>query len=94
MQTKAAERMRRMRARHKAGAAVEPLLFERSDWQLFTDPRTLPQKAGCEPQQIGRVLLKELTDNALDSGAGEVSVDGDSASCVVSDNGPGSTALR
>ena len=97
MQTKAAERMRRMRARRKAGGAVGNILFERSDWRLFTDPRTLPQKAGCEPDQIGRVILKELVDNALDTGAAEVCLDGDDASCVVSDNGPGldrDTVLR
>jgi hypothetical protein len=97
MQTKAAERMRRMRARRKAGGTVGNILFERSDWRLFTDPRTLPQKAGCEPDQIGRVILKELVDNALDTGAAEVRLDGDDASCVVSDNGPGldrDTVLR
>jgi len=97
MQTKAAERMRRMRARRKAGGAVGNILFERSDWRLFTDPRTLPQKAGREPDQIGCVILKELVDNALDTGAAEVRLDGDDTSCVVSDNGPGldaATVLR
>jgi hypothetical protein len=96
MQTKAAERMRRMRARRKAGDAVG-ILFERSDWRLFTDPRTLPQKAGSEPDQIGRVILKELVDNALDADAAEVRLEGDEASCVVSDHGPGldrDTVLR
>src|SRR5215469_4415126 len=88
MATAAAARMRRMRERKKAAAAASPILFERSDWQLFCDPRTLPQKAGCEPGQIGRVMLKEIVDNALDD-ADEVSLDGDDSSCVVTDNGPG-----
>jgi hypothetical protein len=88
MATSAADRMRRMRERRRAHDTA-PLLFERSDWKLFLDPHTLPQKAGCEPNQIGRALLKELTDNALDSGAGEVTVTGDARHCTVTDNGPG-----
>ena len=43
----AAERMRRMRARKKE-AVASPILYERPDWRLFLDKRTLPQKAGCE----------------------------------------------
>lgn len=60
--TSAAERKARQRARHRA------LLYERSDWQLFLDPATLPQKAGCHPINLRRVVLKELVDNELDSG--------------------------
>src|SRR6516225_6980464 len=88
MQTPAAERMRRMRARRKAQPSA-PILYERADWKLFLDPQTLPQKAGCEPDQIGRVVIKELVDNGLDSGASEVTLSGDERSCTVSDNGPG-----
>ena len=53
------------------------------------DPRTLPQKAGCEPRQLGRIVAKELVDNALDAGADGVRVDGDLTRIVVRDNGPG-----
>ena len=88
MQTPAAERMRRMRARRKAQPSG-PILYQRADWQLFLDPQTLPQKAGCEPNQIGRVIIKELVDNALDSGASEVTLSGDARHCTVADNGPG-----
>jgi len=84
----AAERMRRMRARKKA-AAASPILYERPDWRLFIDKRTLPQKAGCEPWQLGRAVLKELVDNALDAGAGNVTLTGDATHCIVSDDGPG-----
>ena len=87
MQT-AAERMRRYRAR-KAQKVVEPILYERADWRLFIDPATLPQKAGCGPHQIARAILKELTDNALDAGANNVTLDGDLSRCVITDDGPG-----
>ena len=76
MSTPAAERMRRMRARRKSQSSA-PILYERADWKLFLDPQSLPQKAGCEPDEIGRVLVKELCDNALDSGADKVSLTGD-----------------
>jgi hypothetical protein len=79
--------MRRLRERQKA-KANGPILFERQDWKLFVDPATLPQKAGCEPNQIGRAILKELSDNAADSG-GSVMVVGDEYRCTVADNGPG-----
>jgi len=77
-----------MRERRRA-QQIAPILYERADWKLFLDPQTLPQKAGCEPNQIGRVVLKELVDNALDCGASEVTLAGDSRRCTVSDNGPG-----
>jgi Histidine kinase-, DNA gyrase B-, and HSP90-like ATPase len=63
--------------------------YEQQDWQLFIDKRTLPQKAGCEPRQLGRVVLKELVDNALDAGASSVTLSGDATSCTVADDGPG-----
>jgi len=89
-QTAAAERMRRMRGRRRTvGTATNPILFERADWRLFVDPRTLPQKAGCEPRELGRIVAKELVDNALDAGADGVTVDGDLTRIVVRDNGPG-----
>jgi hypothetical protein len=80
----AAERKRRSRAK-----AAGPVFYSQPDWRLFLDPATLPQKAGCELHQIGRVVLKELVDNALDSGAREVTVTGDAGSCTVIDDGPG-----
>jgi len=50
------------------------LLYSRDDWQLFLDIGTLPQKAGVQPGQVRALVLKELTDNALDSGASEVTL--------------------
>jgi DNA topoisomerase VI subunit B len=57
--------------------------------KLFVDKRTLQQKAGCAPNQLGRVVLKELVDNGLDAGAGTVTLTGDATRCTVTDDGPG-----
>ena len=43
-------------------------LFTREDWRLFTSFSTLPQKAGVAREDLDRVVLKELVDNALDAG--------------------------
>ena len=43
-------------------------LFTRDDWRLFTSYTTLPQKAGVARDDLDRVVLKELLDNALDAG--------------------------
>ena len=63
-------------------------MYERADWQLFIRPETLPQKAGCNPYQIGRVALKELIDNALDNGA-EVTLTGEPGFYRIADTGTG-----
>jgi hypothetical protein len=59
--TSAAERKRRQRA------CDREMLFERPDWRLFLDPATLSQKAGCHPDKLCKVVLKELVDNQLDA---------------------------
>jgi hypothetical protein len=58
-----AERMRRKRQRD------QQLTYARQDWKLFIDPTTISQKAGCHAHEIGKIVLKELVDNALDIGA-------------------------
>jgi len=88
----ASERMRRYRARQREAALPAPLMYERPDWDLFLDPATLPQKAGCQPDELGRVVLKELIDNALDAGATvelEQSLTGAWIGYVIRDDGPG-----
>jgi hypothetical protein len=82
----AAERKRIERERRKAA----PIIHETADWRLFLDPETLPQKAGCQPDDIGAVVLKELVDNALDAGASvTVRHASETRLWIVTDTGPG-----
>jgi Histidine kinase-, DNA gyrase B-, and HSP90-like ATPase len=78
----AAERKRQQRQRERQ------LIYETEDWRLFVDLVTLPQKAGCHPTYLGAIVLKELVDNALDTGA-NVSLDCVDGTWIVSDDGPG-----
>jgi hypothetical protein len=83
----AAERKRRQRERERNAQA---LFYERSDWQLFCDISTLPQKAGCQPAEIVSIALKELVDNSLDHCPdGEVALRHDADWWVIEDTGPG-----
>jgi hypothetical protein len=43
--------------------------FERADWTLFRTVEGLQQKAGVPIKLLRRLVLKELGDNALDTGA-------------------------
>jgi hypothetical protein len=81
--TPAAERKRQQRARDNAA-----LLFEREDWRLFVDPATLPQKAGCQPENLRQIVLRELVDNALDEGA-QVTLKQAGRGWIIADDGPG-----
>ncbi|WOH80908.1 hypothetical protein RX327_35075 [Bradyrhizobium sp. BEA-2-5] len=44
-------------------------MFEREDWTSFRTVEGLQQKAGVAAAKLRRLVLKELTDNALDTGA-------------------------
>ena len=64
--------------------------FERPDWTLFRSADTLAQKAGVRKHLLRRLVLKELTDNALDSGARTVTATSDGPDrYVVRDDGQG-----
>ncbi len=58
------------------------------DCELFTDPATLSQKAGCQPKRLRAIVLHEIVDNALEAGAAGTlnKVDDDR---IISDKGPG-----
>ena len=44
-------------------------MFQREDWTLFRNLNTLGQKAGVPKDRLAALVLKELVDNALDTGA-------------------------
>ena len=48
---------------------MSQILFTQPDWQLFTNINTLPQQAGVSKHLLPKLVAKELTDNALDTGA-------------------------
>jgi len=49
--------------------APQNLKFEREDWSLFRTVEGLEQKAGVAKHKLSRLVVKELADNGLDSGA-------------------------
>jgi hypothetical protein len=65
------------------------LKFEHEDWTVFRTIEGLQQKAGVPAKRLRRLVLKELADNGLDSGArvgvGELPDGG----YFVEDDGPG-----
>jgi hypothetical protein len=68
--------------------------FERKDWELFRSVGTLPQVAGVPKALLRRLVLKELTDNALDASADAKVQVGQKQFYItplysVRDNGPG-----
>jgi len=65
-------------------------MFRREDWHPFIDPQNLPQKAGCHPNDLMKLVLKELVDNALDAGANVSITRGKNDECwIIADDGPG-----
>ena len=63
-------------------------MFEREDWTLFRTVEGLQQKAGVPASRLRRLVLKELGDNALDTGA-PVRVGRIGDCFFVEDDGPG-----
>ena len=49
---------------------AQNLKFERADWTSFRTIEGLQQKAGVTADKLRRLVLKELTDNALDTDSG------------------------
>jgi hypothetical protein len=66
---------------------AQNLKFERADWTSFRTVEGLQQKSGVAQDKLIRLVLKELTDNALDEGEARVGKIADSY--FVEDNGPG-----
>jgi hypothetical protein len=76
-----------------ASSAAKPnppnFKFERPDWALFRNVEGLCQKGGVTKNLLRRLVLKELTDNALDVGAKVEVTEPRPDIYVVRDFGPG-----
>lgn len=65
------------------------LKFERADWTSFRTIEGLQQKAGVAASKLRRLVLKELADNALDTGASARVGELPDGGYFVEDDGPG-----
>lgn len=63
--------------------------IERPDWTLFRSLATLGQKSGVPQSKLRRLALKELCDNALDTGGRAAIIEPEPGCYVIQDNGPG-----
>lgn len=64
-------------------------MAERQDWTLFRSIEGLCQKAGGPPERLRRLVMKELGDNALDTGSDLHSDVVDDNRFFIADDGPG-----
>ena len=64
-------------------------MYVREDWTLFRTLSTLCQKAGVSPDHLRRVVVKELTDNALDASDSARIGQTEDGGYFVQDEGPG-----
>jgi len=69
--------------------AAPNLKFEREDWTSFRTVEGLQQKAGVAKDVLTRLVLKELTDNGLDTGAAVKVGELPEGGYFVEDGGPG-----
>jgi hypothetical protein len=65
-------------------------IFEREDWTLFRTVEGLQQKAGVPGERLRRLVIKEIGDNALDTGAAiKFGQNGSPDAFYIDDTGPG-----
>ena len=69
-------------------ASQGPPIFEREDWSLFRTFEGLQQRAGVPKRLLARLVLREVADNGLDSGA-KVKIKSENGGYVVEDDGKG-----
>jgi hypothetical protein len=75
-------------ARLASSPGSPELKFQREDWSLFRTLEGLQQKAGVPKHKLPWLVLKELTDNALDTGT-KVRIGPCAGGYFVEDDGPG-----
>jgi hypothetical protein len=72
---------------------TSPAMFRRDDWMEFRDPNRISNKAGVAYEQLPKVVVKELCDDALDAADhvefGLLEVNSDAVRFFVADEGPG-----
>ena len=69
--------------------APENFKFEREDWTLFRTVEGLQQKAGVPKNNLRRLMLKELTDNAADNAGAQVRINKHNGGYFIEDDGSG-----
>jgi hypothetical protein len=88
--TSVRERNRQRKRLQRERQRTPDIVYETEDWELFLDRATLPQKAGCRSDMLAALVLRELVDNALDTGAAvSLCHDPEAKTWIVSDDGPG-----
>jgi hypothetical protein len=80
-------RVKNSKAGSPSQTGAQNLKFERADWTSFRTVEGLQQKAGVPQDKLIRLVLKELADNGLDTGAA-VRVGEIAGGYFVEDDGP------
>jgi hypothetical protein len=84
----AANKFQKSQADLASSESAQNFKFERADWTSFRTVEGLQQKAGVAQGRLRRLVLKELTDNALDTGTA-VRVGEIVGGYFIEDEGPG-----
>jgi hypothetical protein len=84
----AANKFQKSQADLASSESAQNLNFTRADWTSFRTVEGLQQKAGVAQNRLRRLVLKELTDNALDA-ATWVQVGEIVGGHFIEDDGPG-----
>ena len=72
-----------------SSSGLSDLKFERADWTSFRTVEGLQQKSGVAADKLRRLVLKELADNALDTGTAVFVGELKNGGYFVEDRGPG-----
>jgi hypothetical protein len=67
---------------------MQPMTLVQEDWTRFLTPEGLAEKSGVPRSNFCFMILKELTDNACDTGGATIVAHGDD-NVIITDTGPG-----